>query len=112
MAAAKDLGLRGDEAAKVRKTIGTVAQRALGKLAEELEMYQPKPAKKVRGRRSSIEIDDVVKCAVPTDWVERFAKIADQLRRDYVIDESADETKDKTKPPRKALSGLKVVGRE
>lgn len=112
MAAAKDLGLRGDEAGKVRKTIGTVAQRALAKLAEELEMYQPKRAKKARGGRHNYDVDDIVKSAVPTDWVERFAKIADQLRRDYVIEESADEPKEKQKPPRKALSGLKVVGRE
>lgn len=110
MAAAKDLGLRGEDAAKVRQRIGTVAQRALEKLAVELEIYKPTARKKVRGgRRTDIYVDDVVENAVPVSWVERFAKLADQLRRDYVIDESADDASETQQPERQPLQGLKVV---
>lgn len=115
MAAAKDLGLRGDDAAKVRKRIGAVAQRALAKLAIELEIYKPTARKKLRGgRRTEIHIDDVVENAVPVSWVERFAKIADQLRRDYVIDESADPQQSAPDPqpeqePDKPLRRLKLA---
>lgn len=115
MAAAKDLGLRGDDAAKVRKRIGDVAQRALEKLATELEIYKPTARKKGRLNRTdaSYHVDDVVAGAVPTSWVERFARLADQLRRDYVIDESADrESAPDEQPeptPAQPLTVLKLV---
>lgn len=112
MAAAKDLGLRGDDAAAVRKRIGDVAQKALGKLAEELEIYKPKPAKRARGKGAAYDVLDVVTNGVPCHWVERFAKIADQLRRDYVIDESADSDSAPDQQPETPLplsSRLKVV---
>lgn len=113
MAAAKDLGLRGERAEAVRKRVGEVAQQALLKLAAELELYDPHVEHIPRGRGKSRRVDEVLAGEVPTHWVERFAKIADQIRRDYVIDESADtethETKQPEQPPADRLKRLKVV---
>lgn len=113
MAAAKDLGLRGEPAAKVRKRIGDVAQRALEKLATELEIYKPTAHKKGRMSRRDADyhVVEVAENAVPVSWVERFAKIADQLRRDYVIDESADQQPVEQPEPKPAepLTVLKLV---
>ena len=109
MAAAKDLGLRGDEAKRVRKRVGTVARKALAKLAEELELYKPIPAKRLRRK---VDLEDITINGVPLDWVERFVKIADQLRRDYVIDEAPAQAGDSPAKPVGNLRGLRIASGE
>lgn len=109
LAAAKDLGLRGDEAKRVRKRVGTVARKALAKLAEELELYKPIPAKRLRRK---VDLEDITINGVPLDWVERFVKIADQLRRDYVIDEAPAQAGDSPAKPVGNLRGLRIASGE
>lgn len=98
-----------DEATAVRRRIGEVGREALEKLAKELPAYDVRISSKGRVTRE-----------IPKHWVERYEKLANQLRREYRLDGAADlvefaEPAPTIEPPGQdeheadPLQGLKLV---
>jgi hypothetical protein len=93
------------EAEQVRKEIAATGRKALAHLTLELGQYGVRSG---RGGSKYIEL-------LPESWVDKFRKIADQLRRDYRLEPGmVAESGDRDRTPKQTnsddpLAGLKLV---
>lgn len=69
-----------EDSERVRKRIAKAGEEALNVLAAELKFYG---RKRIDGRYQFVRLTE--------EWVKNFKWIADQLRRDYRLDVSADQ---------------------